>query len=120
MTKGRKARDIFFNETACKYIDEYLKDRLESEYNNLFISNTHKPMNPQALNRTLKVIAKRAGLPTDITNHQLRHTCISYIVKQSDLETARQFIGHSTTAMTSKYTHSTNKEVVNLSNAILF
>lgn len=120
MTKGRKARDIFFNETACKYIDEYLKDRIESEYNNLFISNTHKPMNPQALNRTLKVIAKRAGLPTDITNHQLRHTCISYIVKQSDLETARQFIGHSTTAMTSKYTHSTNKEVVNLSNAILF
>ena len=86
----------------------------------MFISISKKPMNLLALISTLIVIAKRAGLPTDITNHQLRHTCISYIVKQSDLETARQFIGHSTTAMTSKYTHSTNKEVVNLSNAILF
>ena len=39
ITKGRKNRDIFFNETACKYVDEYLNTRKDCDYDNLFISN---------------------------------------------------------------------------------
>lgn len=120
VTKGRKNRDILFNETACRYIDEYLKYRKDCDYDNLFISNQNTPMSVCSLNNTLKVLAKRANLPTDITNHQLRHSVITYAVKNSDIETARRFIGHSTCAMTAHYTHSTNDEVSNLSKAISF
>ena len=44
ITKGNKPRRIKFNETACRYIDAYLKDRKKVDCDNIFISNKRNPM----------------------------------------------------------------------------
>lgn len=110
ITKGEKEREIIFNESCCKYVDQYLKDRKQSECNNLFISNQRTPMRPEVINRTLKVIAKQK----DIHPHSIRHSVVSEVLKEYDIETARQFIGHSNIATTMRYVHSTNEEVRNV------
>ena len=114
IAKGNKKKVVLFNDSACKYIDEYLKVRKESEYNNLFISNQGTPMRNESLNRTWKCIAKRAGFehPELIHNHSFRHTAISEVLKRSDLETTRRFAGHSSATTTTRYIHSTDKEVM--------
>ena len=77
-TKGSKEADIWFNKYVCNAIDEYLLERKECEYNNLFISNSRKPLERISCSRTLKTIAKRAGFDderiTKINNHCFRAT----------------------------------------------
>ena len=114
ITKGKVNREIMFNDFACEYVDKYLSTRKESEYNNLFISNQGTPMKDNCLNKTLKTNAKRAGLPTDIHMHSVRHTVVSNVLENYDLETARQFIGHASASTTLRYCHTTNNKVRNV------
>jgi len=117
-TKGSKPREIIFNDVCQKYINEYLKVRKDSKYNNLFISNQSTPMKPTVINRTLKCLAKRADLEGNIHNHSIRHTCVSEVAKRTDIETARQFIGHASCSTTMMYMHTTNQEVRNVAMAM--
>jgi integrase/recombinase XerD len=104
-TKGKKRRTIYFNDDCRKYIDEYLKTRKDSEYDNLFISDNHTPMCSQSLNKTLKCIANRAGIDCDIHNHSLRHTHGSYVCEHYDLATAQKELGHARATTTMRYIH---------------
>ena len=69
---------VYINEETEKIIDEYLLIRIDSENNNLFLSNQGTPMRKEALNRTLKVIARRANFKEErvaqISNHLFRKT----------------------------------------------
>jgi site-specific recombinase XerD len=120
ITKGGKPRCINFNASAQKYINDYLEDRKDSEYDNLFISNNHTPMTRESLNYMLKSLARRAGLPTDITNHSLRHTVASKVLQESDAATTRDFFKWSSIDMVNRYTHSTDEEVKNISEVLSF
>lgn len=76
ITKGSKEADIWFNSDVCDAIDAYLLDRKECGYNNLFISNSCKPMKRECCSRMLKTVATRSGMSEDrvekINNHSLR------------------------------------------------
>lgn len=120
ITKGNKPRRIKFNDTACKYIEAYLKDRKKVECDNIFISNKRNPMSQDALNKALKRMAKRAGLPLDITNHSLRHTTASKVLRESDPATTRDFFNWSSISMVDRYTHSTTQEVDDVCDTLNF
>lgn len=118
-TKGDKDRIMFLSDSARKYIDEYLKTRKDSEYDNLFISNARKPMLPRALNNTLKVLANRADIDKNVSNHSLRHSLITELIEHNGIEPARVFIGHSDIQTTQRYSHINEGIVKNMANSIV-
>ena len=110
--KGNKFRVVYIPENTMKYIDEYLLKRKESEYNNLFISNGHMPMDRSCIGRTLKTIAKRSGHFTDeeinrLHNHLLRHSFVTNAIDNNmPIEVVSSLVGHSNVNTTfSVYLH---------------
>lgn len=100
ITKGSKEADVYFNDKVCKAIDEYLTIRKESEYNNLFISDGRRPMDRSCCSRTLKTIAKRAGLSDErvakISNHVTRSTFGTNLANSGmDMQTIATAMRHS-------------------------
>lgn len=110
-TKGNKLRSVWLNDMCRYYIDEYLKVRKESKYNNLFISNQGTPMKNNSLNNTLKVIAKRTGISCDIHLHSLRHSVTSELCHNYGIEMASKVIGHNSIKTTARYCHDTQENI---------
>lgn len=118
-TKGNKDRVMFLNESAKKYIDEYLKVRKASEYDNLFISNACKPMSARSLNNTLKTLSNRAGITKNISNHSLRHSLVTELIENCGIEPARVYIGHSDIRTTQRYSHIDEGRIEQMANSII-
>ena len=100
ITKGSKERDIWLNQSVCDAIDKYLLTRKDTSYDNLFISNGGVPMDRSCCSRTLKTIAKRAGLEEDrikkISNHCTRKSFGTNLANRGeDVQTIATAMGHS-------------------------
>ena len=100
ITKGSKERDIWLNQNVCDAIDKYLLTRKDTNYDNLFISNGGVPMDRSCCSRTLKTIAKRAGLEEDrikkISNHCTRKSFGTNLANRGeDVQTIATAMGHS-------------------------
>jgi integrase/recombinase XerD len=54
---------------------------------------------------SLKQAALKAGIPTNMYPHLLRHGCATELVGLTDLRTAQAILGHSTIVTTEKYLH---------------
>ncbi|MFZ4856175.1 MAG: tyrosine-type recombinase/integrase [Desulfuromonadaceae bacterium] len=57
------------------------------------------------ISESLKRAAKKAGIPSNIYPHLLRHGCATELVGLTDLRTAQAILGHSTIVTTEKYLH---------------
>lgn len=100
VTKGSKNRVVYLNENVCNAIDDYLKVRKESDYDNLFISNGGKPMTPSCIYRTLKTCAKRGGLSDEVVEnlhpHTLRASCATVNIQNGvPITVVASMLGHS-------------------------
>ena len=100
ITKGSKVRNIWLNEDVCKAIDKYLTTRKICDYNNLFISNGGTPMLQSSCARTMKILAKRAGLDNDridkICCHTMRSSYASNLAdKGVSIQKIATAMGHS-------------------------
>jgi len=114
-TKGDKIRHIYLNKDCKTFIEDYLKVRKESEYDNLFISNQGTPMKSQCLTAMLRKLAKREGLSDKITNHSMRHTVVTAIGNSNGIASASKFIGHANVATTQRYFHTTDEDIKEMS-----
>ncbi len=114
VAKGKVNRLVAFSDYCRHYVDEYLKERKECEFNNLFISNQCTPMCRRALSNTLKVIAKKADLPGDISNHTLRHTFVSHVCDNYGVKKAQDVVAHKSITTTQRYCHSTDNSLANV------
>ena len=100
ITKGSKVRNIWLNENVCRAIDKYLTTRKICDYNNLFISNGGTPMLQSSCARTMKILAKRAGLDDDridkICCHTMRSSYASNLAdKGVSIQKIATAMGHS-------------------------
>lgn len=78
--KGNKERSIFLNQETRAAIDNYLKVR-KSGCDNLFVSNSGKPMDRRCISAMLKKVAKKTGLFDNVewvTPHTMRRTRITH------------------------------------------
>ena len=112
-TKGNKLRAIWLNDTCRHYVDEYLKVRKNTEIKNLFVSNQGTPMKNASLNKTLKVIAERAGITNEIHIHSLRHSVTSELCHNYGINEASKIIGHSNIRTTARYCHDKDEDIKN-------
>lgn len=118
VTKGSKYRLVKFNETCQKYVDEYLETRM-SDLKYLFVSTQNTQIDNDSFNRTLARICKKVGLPK-MTAHSMRHSAISKVVNEYGIHSASKWVGHSSVTITEKYSHSTDEELIEISDSIVF
>ncbi len=118
VAKGKVMRHIVWTPSNRAYIDAYLADRKDSGINNLFVSNQGTKMNEESMLRTIKVIAARSGIDTNVCLHSLRHTNISYIIDNFGISAAQHFVNHSNIAITQRYAHNTEKQIANMAMSI--
>ena len=104
-TKGKKERTAhIFDEGFLQYLKFYVSNKKADDY--VFLSNWNKPYTVKGITKKLKSIAKQAGIdPSKISAHKFRHTHAVHAIKSGvSLVSVRDQLGHSSIAITDKYT----------------
>jgi len=71
----------------------------------LFISANGARLSPRTVQSRLKTLAVRAGLPTHVHPHMMRHSFASHVLQSSqDLRAVQEMLGHASIASTQIYT----------------
>ena len=71
----------------------------------LFVSRRGRRLDANALRARLKAQAVRAGLPTHVHPHMLRHSFASHVLQSSgDLRAVQELLGHASISTTQVYT----------------
>ena len=118
VTKGGKPRAIYLNDESVRAIDEYLKVRKNSEYDNLFISNGGTPMLDSSLRRTWKSIARNSNEFDDVDvknmcNHLMRATCATKLNdKGVKISVIQSVLGHSDISTTRRYVKDNEEDII--------
>lgn len=110
--KGNKRRLVHINEKTMQFIQDYLEVRKDG-IDNLFVSNQHTPMRPEAINEMLKKSAERAGVNKNVHNHSFRHmfaTCL--LDNDVPINQIQLCMGHSDISVTTRYARIRNERDV--------
>lgn len=71
----------------------------------LFLSASGKRLSPRTVQARLRTLAIRAGLPTHVHPHMMRHSFASHVLQSSqDLRAVQEMLGHASIASTQIYT----------------
>ena len=110
--KGNKRRMVHLNHKAMQYVEEYMVVRKDG-VDNLFVSNRHTPMRPEAINDTLKCVAERAGIHKNVHNHSFRHMFATCLLDNGvPIERIQLCMGHSDISVTTRYAKIRNEQQV--------
>jgi integrase/recombinase XerC len=106
--KGSKRRSVPVGAAALDALATWLNARGELAAPGepaLFVSQRGTRLTPNQLRNRLKAQALRAGLPTQVHPHMLRHSFASHLLQSSgDLRAVQELLGHANIATTQVYT----------------
>ena len=106
--KGSKRRSVPVGAAALKALHEWLVLRGQLTLAHeaaLFVSNRGTRLTPGQVRSRLKAQALRAGLPTHVHPHMLRHSFASHLLQSSgDLRAVQELLGHANIGTTQVYT----------------
>ena len=106
--KGSKRRSLPVGGAALKALAGWLALRCElanAAEPALFVSNRGTRLTPSQVRSRLKLQAVRAGLPTHVHPHMLRHSFASHLLQSSgDLRAVQELLGHANISTTQVYT----------------
>ena len=109
--KGKKRRTVPVGEAALQALKEWLvvranhasteKDAVQA----LFINKQGKRASARTIQQHLAALAVKAGLPTHVHPHMLRHSFASHVLQSSgDLRAVQEMLGHASITSTQIYT----------------
>ena len=71
----------------------------------LFVGARGGPLNPGVVQRQMRLLRARLGLPETATPHALRHSFATHLLAQGgDLRTIQELLGHASLSTTQRYT----------------
>ncbi len=112
--KGGKERIIPLHDLAVSSMRKYMlvgRPKLlnsASPCPNFFLSTRGGAMGTDAMRKMFKTTCVQAGLPTDITPHDMRHTFATDLLNGgADLRCVQELLGHASLSTTQVYTHTT-------------
>ncbi len=106
--KGSKRRSVPVGRAALQALRDWLLVRgqlAKPGESALFVSQRGTRLTPNQLRTRLKAQAQRAGLPTSVHPHMLRHSFASHVLQSSgDLRAVQELLGHASIGTTQVYT----------------
>ena len=109
--KGSKTRRIPVGRSALEWLKSYLvlrRKKKNIEINNIFVTNSGRPLNRQIIFKLIKQYADKAGLE-DVSPHTLRHSFATHLIQhRADIRSVQQLLGHTDISTTQIYTHITD------------
>jgi integrase/recombinase XerC len=107
--KGGKRRTVPIGGPAMQSLKVWREMRNQAELARdsiaLFISATGARLSPRTVQARLRTLAMRAGLPTHVHPHMMRHSFASHVLQSSqDLRAVQEMLGHASIASTQIYT----------------
>jgi site-specific recombinase XerD len=108
--KGKKERIGVFGEPAADALHRYLKDgrpELESHKEEaLFLNRFGGRLTVRSVQTIVRKYATKAGLPTAVHPHLLRHSFATHLLDGgADLRVVQELLGHESPNTTQIYTH---------------
>lgn len=108
--KGDKVRTVVFDAACQSDLATWLEVRaickIQPGVDNVFISVSGRPLLTTDLSRTVREIAKAAGLRKDVWTHIFRHSRITALLERGmALQNVATFAGHSNVQTTMHYFH---------------
>jgi integrase/recombinase XerC len=109
--KGKKRRTVPVGEAALNALKDWLVVRANYASTDkgvvqaLFINNQGKRASARTVQQHLAALAVKAGLPTHVHPHMLRHSFASHVLQSSgDLRAVQEMLGHASITSTQIYT----------------
>jgi integrase/recombinase XerC len=109
--KGKKRRTVPVGEAALQALKEWLVVRAnyasteKEAIQALFINKQGKRASARTIQQHLAALAVKAGLPTHVHPHMLRHSFASHVLQSSgDLRAVQEMLGHASITSTQIYT----------------
>lgn len=117
MGKGSKERLVPLGAPAREALREWLRvrDDLKPAATEaaLFLGVRGKPLQRRQANRILEEMAERAGLPSSVSPHMLRHSFATHLLENgADLRGVQEMLGHERLTTTQRYTHLNLQKIV--------
>ncbi len=106
--KGNKERIALFGEPCRRALEAYMEEERTPPVKGdaLFTNPKGGRLTSRSLQNVVKRLARRAGLPADVSPHTLRHSYATHLLDGgADLKTVQQLLGHENLATTQIYTH---------------
>jgi integrase/recombinase XerD len=109
--KGSKERVIPIHQQAVSSLRDYLdRGRVhfvkDADEKTLFLNMRGKALTRQGLWLIFKEYVEKAGLPSDVTPHTLRHSFATHMLdRNADLINVQKLLGHTSISTTQVYTH---------------
>lgn len=112
--KGAKERVVLLNESANKWLMEYIEkywqhlsnDRSPQATDPLFVSRQTTRLSSRSVHRIVLKYARLAEIDKPITPHTLRHSFATHMLEGgADLRVVQDLLGHTTISTTQIYTH---------------
>jgi integrase/recombinase XerC/integrase/recombinase XerD len=116
MGKGRRERIVPIGNNAQKVLQRYLfrfrPKPINPVTNNVFLSQSSKPLTGNSMKLMFTRLAKRSGV-CRLHAHLCRHTFATrFLINGGDVFSLQQILGHSTLAMVSHYVNLASSHVV--------
>ena len=109
--KGKKRRMVPVGTAAINALHEWVTVRASHIKNDqesaqpLFINKQGKRVSARTIQKHLAELAVKAGLPTHVHPHMLRHSFASHVLQSSgDLRAVQEMLGHASITSTQIYT----------------
>jgi integrase/recombinase XerC len=106
--KGGKRRSVPVGTAAMTSLRAWLEIRQQLQAQAspaLFLSGSNTRLSPRTVQARLRSLAIRAGLPTHVHPHMMRHSFASHVLQSShDLRAVQEMLGHASISSTQIYT----------------
>jgi len=110
--KGDKQRLVPVNDYTKKYIEIYLNhvrkhQKVHKDFSDiLFLNRRGKQLTRVMIFHIIKDLAKKAGIPKNISPHSLRHSFATHLLENgADLRSIQLLLGHESITTTEIYLH---------------
>lgn len=102
--KGGKTRAVKLSKATWQALQEFRADAVANDP--VFLSQKGGALDNTQVHRIVKAAAKRAGITGNVSAHWLRHSHASHALDRgANIALVRDTLGHSSLAVTSRYTH---------------